>query len=198
MRNLLLTAIVLAGATPAARSQEKEYVLDTATNVVSVKDKEQDSEIASMKAKIIELEKLAKLSRTMKELEAAAPASHYPTAAEPPKKTDGCVNCGCLVQKTVVARPAPVVASPVGHTHTCPRCGTTWDHSTNPGHNCPKCGTAQYVQDSHPRPVAVASPGQSLPVTYQAAPIRYTLSGAGGCANGSCSSPQRFRIFGNR
>ncbi len=52
-------------------------------------------------------------------------------------------------QTTVTTR------SPQGHTHSCPRCGTTWDHASNPGHNCPKCGTAQYVQDSSPRPVTV-------------------------------------------
>ncbi len=45
--------------------------------------------------------------------------------------------------------------APQGHTHSCPRCGTTWDHASNPGHNCPKCGAAQYVQDSSPRPVTV-------------------------------------------
>lgn len=42
-----------------------------------------------------------------------------------------------------------------GHTHTCPRCGTTWDHAANPGHNCPTCGTPQYIVDSPTRPVTI-------------------------------------------
>lgn len=43
--------------------------------------------------------------------------------------------------------------NPVGHTHTCPRCGNVWDHSANAGHTCLNCGTAQYVQDYQPRMV---------------------------------------------
>ena len=54
-----------------------------------------------------------------------------------------------VVKQSLTTRPA------VGHTHTCPRCGTTWDHRENPGHQCVRCGTFQYVQDARPRPVTV-------------------------------------------
>lgn len=86
--------------------------------------------------------------------------------------------------------------APVGHTHTCPRCGTTWDHQANPGHNCPNCGTAVYVQDRVPRPVTIrvatvsAAPAPVPTTVYQLPP---GFSAAGGCANGSCSAVGRFR-----
>lgn len=114
-----------------------------------------------------------------------------------------CAKCACGVAKApapapaVVAAPAPVQMvtkqvtasrAPVGHTHTCPRCGMTWDHQANPGHNCANCGTAVYVQDRSPRMVTtvrtvtvpVTAPQQSFPA--------YLLPGGGGCANGSCST----------
>ena len=49
--------------------------------------------------------------------------------------------------KKADAKTAPAI--PAGwHSHTCPKCGTTWSHG--PGarvvsHNCPKCGTYQNV-----------------------------------------------------
>lgn len=52
-------------------------------------------------------------------------------------------------ERTVTTR------APNGHTHTCPRCATTWDHKSNNSHNCPECGTEQFVQDARPRPVTV-------------------------------------------
>jgi uncharacterized protein (DUF983 family) len=73
----------------------------------------------------------------------------------------GCANGACqssLSASTLSSR------APVGHTHTCPRCGTTWDHQSNAGHNCPNCGAAQYVQDSFPRAVTVRTTTVAAPV----------------------------------
>lgn len=107
--------------------------------------------------------------------------------------------------------------SPVGHTHTCPRCGTTWDHAANPGHNCPNCGTSQYVQDRSPRAVTVkavrevaqpASPplesrGYSVPwmqaterqvyrqPQHGEPPLVISVgcsASSGGCASGNCGT----------
>lgn len=87
---------------------------------------------------------------------------------------------------------------PVGsHTHTCPRCGTTWDHASNPGHNCPNCGTAQYVQDRVPRMVAVrttatvATPASAPVARQQIQDVMQLFRSSGGCANGQCSTLQR-------
>ncbi len=65
-----------------------------------------------------------------------------------------------------------------GHTHTCPKCGTTWDHSTNPGHNCPRCGTFQNIQDPVRRTVTTSQP---QPVKIVAPPVMV----AGGCTCGA-------------
>lgn len=77
-----------------------------------------------------------------------------------------------LPQSTLPAKPLPqttiaeavpsaerkaeyTLRSPVGHTHTCPKCGNTWDHKENPGHHCYICRTPQYLQDLRPRQVRV-------------------------------------------
>ncbi len=66
---------------------------------------------------------------------------------------------------------------PIGHTHTCPNCGDTWDHTKNPTHNCQKCGTPQYVVDSIPKMVPINKPIQQIyPQQFQ----------FGGCPNGNC------------
>ena len=69
--------------------------------------------------------------------------------------------------------------APIGHTHTCPRCGITWDHAMNAGHNCPNCGTQQLYQDMIPKTVMVRNQ-PLVAVRLQAT--------SGGCANGSCGS----------
>jgi hypothetical protein len=101
--------------------------------------------------------------------------------------------CGSEACPAGIRGPRSITArAPVGHTHTCPRCGTTWDHSTNPSHNCPRCGTPQYVQDPVARTVTVGGPAYSL------APQAF--GAGGGCAGGSCgvstsSSRRGFGIF---
>lgn len=89
-----------------------------------------------------------------------------------------------LTVQTVTTR------APSGHTHTCPRCGTTWDHAANPGHNCPNCGTAQYTQDRSPRPVTVRAaaktPDAVAPLTL--AQLQNSVISSSACANGQCST----------
>jgi hypothetical protein len=83
-----------------------------------------------------------------------------------------------LATATAAAPARPSYVTGQGHTHTCPRCGTTWDHGANPSHNCPACGTPQFVQDP---------PG-----------MRLTLPTSSGCANGQCqtaSPPARPGLF---
>jgi hypothetical protein len=85
-----------------------------------------------------------------------------------------------------------------GHTHTCPKCGTTWDHGAWSSHNCPNCGTFQNVQDTGRTVGAMSSvvTYTSAPVTtgtvIQAAPLRTGLfrgliRGNSNCANGQCA-----------
>lgn len=198
MKNLIAIALVLSlgGGGPA---QEKEFVLDTTTGVVSQKDKVQDAEIGALKAKVAELEKLVKLTQTMKELEAAATSGTYPTAAQipaPAAKADPnpapCRDCGCAAAVAKKAAPvAAAVPAPAGgsHAHTCPRCGTTWSHTGGPGdnsHNCPKCGTFQNVVSGF---APAAAPVYSI--------VGFGSAG-GGCAGGSCAAPARFTIFRRR
>lgn len=97
---------------------------------------------------------------------------------------------------TVYQSPPVVVSQPVqrsvtrasyvtgqGHTHTCPRCGTTWDHGANPSHNCPNCGTTQFIQDSGSSSYrSVVQPTYTPRLTL----FGGRLSGAG-CANGKCA-----------
>ncbi len=111
--------------------------------------------------------------------------------------------------------------APVGHTHTCGN-GHTWDHQATSGHSCPHCGQSQYVQDRSPRMVTVARTVQfteQVPVVAvtpapQPAPARPVVvnasvgtsydslralgvtfaTGAGGCANGQCSTVSRGRL----
>lgn len=121
----------------------------------------------------------------------AAPAldcSAFPAKVPVLASRCNCLTCSCKVCECTGAKcacascAAVALRLPVGHTHTCNKCGLTWDHSTNPGHACANCGTTQYVQDSVPRMVTTA---------------RYTL---GGCANGQCESVQSQRrgLFGLR
>lgn len=81
--------------------------------------------------------------------------------------------------------------SPVGHTHTCPRCGDTWDHAKNTGHTCQECGAQQFTQDRSPRMVPVKVRSVAVPV--QSAPaVTYTLPGSSsGCVGGNCPLPRR-------
>jgi hypothetical protein len=82
---------------------------------------------------------------------------------------------------------------PVGHTHTCWRCGDTWDHQKNTGHTCQVCGAYQGVQDAVPRmvPIKVHAPAAA----YSAPVYRYTIPTvavpASGCVGGNCPLPGR-------
>lgn len=90
-------------------------------------------------------------------------------------------------QVNVQQRPPQVVAAPVtyrGHTHTCPRCGTRWDHSMNASHNCPRCGTVQMVQDS---PQLSRNPLQLAPAQTFTPVVRFAPA-SGGCPGGNCNS----------
>lgn len=94
--------------------------------------------------------------------------------------------------------PRPHAAGTDDHTHTCPRCGTTWGGRGH-SHSCPRCGTPQYVQDQpgyapayYPgRPGYAAQGGVTYPqpVQYQPQyrPI-YSFGGGGGCASGGCAN----------
>lgn len=111
---------------------------------------------------------------------------------------------GALPSQPIKDAPTTVVREAHGHTHTCPRCNTTWDHDSNPGHNCPNCGTPQYVQDTVRKPVVTRTTSvyQEAPpsIVARSAPVVIRSFGdGGGCANGSCSSSQTRRgIFGWR
>lgn len=54
--------------------------------------------------------------------------------------------------------------NPIGHTHTCPKCGNVWDHQSNPGHNCDNCGTPQYYQDTQYKLVPLKKNKVELPI----------------------------------
>lgn len=123
------------------------------------------------------------------------------------------------VQTRTVTRTKVTYRQPVGHTHTCVRCGDTWDHSKNPTHTCQQCGSSQYHIDQSRRMVQtysletvpmevstpvirVSFPAANLPIVTvpQSVPtIRYTLPlQSGGCVGGNCPSSTsvgRFRIF---
>ena len=108
-------------------------------------------------------------------------------------------------RRVTQAAPAATAHAAAGdyHTHTCPKCGTTWGHASSaagPGsHNCPKCGTAQYVQDSSPRAAAAYAGPTASPVTYKLSGAGAGGCGAGGCANGSCgTTTRRFGFFGRQ
>lgn len=96
-------------------------------------------------------------------------------------------------QPAVLNKTVYFTRQPVGHTHSCGRCGTTWDHVANPGHTCLYCGTSQFVQDVPPRPVsmqrtelaAVGEPVQAAPAS-----IPYSLPGSSSnCPGGNCPAP---------
>lgn len=104
-----------------------------------------------------------------------------------------------------VVRPAIVTTyrQVSGHTHTCPRCGTTWGGPGH-GHNCPNCGTEQRIQDRVPRMVMVrttttapasAVQRQLAPVSAPARPpvqdVFQMFRSGGGCPNGNCATYRR-------
>lgn len=66
-------------------------------------------------------------------------------------------NAAAAPVRTTPAPAAPVIhvrrVADDLHTHTCSRCGTTWNHDINPTHNCANCGREQSIQDRQPRPV---------------------------------------------
>jgi hypothetical protein len=98
---------------------------------------------------------------------------------------------------------------PIGHTHTCPNCGTSWDHAANPTHQCQVCGTYQYAIDPVSRPIRIApqtsyvAPGSTIfsqtgQYTFSGgivAPAQSYATGcsAAGCSNGGFSAPGLFR-----
>lgn len=62
------------------------------------------------------------------------------------------------------------------HSHTCPKCGTSWVHTdassgSIPDHRCPKCGTLQFVQDARTvvrsPPKASSCPNGNCPVQFR-------------------------------
>lgn len=83
--------------------------------------------------------------------------------------------------------------APVGHTHTCSQCGTTWDHQTNSTHKCANCGSFQYYQDVPSRQVtvrktvteSVSTPMPVAPVTIHQS-IRSVTRSTSNCPNGNC------------
>lgn len=81
---------------------------------------------------------------------------------------------------TATKKTAATYRQPVGHTHTCDKCGTTWDHQANPTHVCQTCGRQQLVQDRSPRMVTVI---QSA--TYPA-PVQRIIQQQQNCPNGNC------------
>ncbi len=107
-----------------------------------------------------------------------------------------------VVNKTfsVKARTGSVTfRQPVGHTHTCTTCGTTWDHTANDTHVCKECGGSPptkvgydragrqlvtYLTDYPAKMVTVrAAPQQQQPVRV----IQQRLNGASAnCPNGNC------------
>lgn len=99
--------------------------------------------------------------------------------------------------RTATAFASQMVTSwrqPIGHTHTCPRCGDTWDHAKNTGHTCQECGAYQATQDRVPRLVPVKSFVRVYTAPVQAAPVyTYTLptSAVPGCVGGNCPLPRR-------
>jgi|SRR6185436_11696728 len=84
-----------------------------------------------------------------------------------------------VVKQSVTTQTVITTRAAQGHTHTCARCGTTWDHAANPTHNCANCGAPQYVIDRSPRPVTVRRTIQ-VPVVTQPVqrtpPVAVTLS----------------------
>lgn len=107
------------------------------------------------------------------------------TRAEPPQCN--LPGWGAITKTTTTFR------NPVGHTHTCAKCGTTWDHSANPTHKCQNCGQTQFNVDRSPRKVTVRTVQlANLPVeqpVIQATPqsvfvIRSIK--AANCPNGNC------------
>lgn len=92
---------------------------------------------------------------------------------------------------SAVVRLTPSVANtrtvsyrnPIGHTHTCPRCGDTWDHNKNPTHTCQRCGASQFTIDTPSRMVQVYG------VSTGGVPLQYTLPrSTSGCGPGGCPS----------
>ena len=107
------------------------------------------------------------------------------------------------------------------HTHTCPKCGYTWDHAEDGGsHNCPKCGTHQTIGAFKSANTPSRLRGQPVvgypPTTGIFRPVTGAMSGgcdngqcgtsapafsggafswpaSGGCANGQCQAPQSGR-----
>lgn len=124
--------------------------------------------------------RVSDLERRVAALEKLAAVS-FPAAKAGPC---GCpltaCDCGPACPCPVAATLPVAVRAAADHTHTCPRCATTWDHSTNPGHNCPRCGTFQNQQDPAPRPVA-----------YTLGTGGSVYSAGSGCANGACAAPVR-------
>lgn len=130
------------------------------------------------------------------EAQSASRPLQAPLPPQAPPVRPACV-CGtgctcppgvCPGKCPVAKEPAPsptAFRAPHGHTHTCSRCGTTWDHDANPSHTCQRCGSAQYVQDVVPRPVPVAAVRYTLPTATS------SWSVTGGCANGRCNLPRR-------
>ena len=83
--------------------------------------------------------------------------------------------CDCVGGIQQISLTQTSYRQPVGHTHTCANCGTTWDHLKNPSHTCQNCGIAQYMQDTRAKAITVNQ-------------LAYAPSG-GGCANGQCGTP---------
>jgi hypothetical protein len=117
--------------------------------------------------------------------------------AAPAKKVAPAVRSGSV---TVTYR------APIGHTHTCTSCGTTWDHTANPSHTCANCGghppmsrSGGYYADPVPKPVAVRSTTRTSTTQTTVAPAapaeravtvqsvtRSVQRSSANCPNGNC------------
>ena len=96
-----------------------------------------------------------------------------------------------LVPVKTITQVITTTRAPQGHTHTCPKCGTTWDHASNPSHNCPNCGTPQYVVDRGYRPVTVRKTIQvpvQQPPQKTAPTVTQTMSALSRATYVNCSS----------
>jgi hypothetical protein len=167
MRPALLTAVLILTASPAIAADpprakaraEAAAALALASSCDCPAGDTKSGRVAAV---------LAKVSADMAE-EAARPAVAPAPREKAAPKCDGCggkcLDCPACECPAAAAKVEPVSGS---HSHTCPRCATTWSHTGRPGddsHNCPRCGTFQNVVSGIATRAAL------------------------GCASGNCAAP---------
>lgn len=99
-------------------------------------------------------------------------AGPYPVEEDvvpPPAPPSNCANGNCATSRIDYLS----YRAATGHTHTCPKCGNVWDHSTNPTHNCAVCGTEQRYQDSSVKlvPISATVPMEAQQVVVKSASV---------------------------